>query len=380
VNPLNLKIKLNRMAQHKIIGIFCLIMLMAISAGSAIEIAQEVGYLSYLLFLIILIAATNSIIRTPLLTFSVGIITIFTAIISELQYAFLILPLVVLTSTSLQNKEEVGIIRSNIHNRLIISFCSLLILVSIYRHGFSAGIVRTELFRDPNFFALFFLILAIPFILGGRSSQIISLLLIFIVVYLTLSRALVLGTLFILAASVAMQLNHSCTVRISCLAAIILSATYPFISDFAYQSHTSSYSTGIERLFEVSDQSNLARFQGIIYTTEAVIDNNLFFYGLSESELPQPPPNWFWLLAIRFGLIGAIIFSILLLTTVIRAHIRIAVIISFAALSSGFLDFHPLVSVLYAIVTYQLVTGQMLSFNKSLRRASRIGATELCRD
>jgi hypothetical protein len=27
-----------------------------------------------------------------------------------------------------------------------------------------------------------------------------------------------------------------------------------------------------------------------------------------------------------------------------------------------------------------LVTGQMLSFNKSLRRASRIGATELCRD
>ena len=177
------------------------------------------------------------------------------------------------------------------------------------------------------------------------------------VLYLTLSRALLLGMTFQLAALLALRNRQYRLTRVVCALALIFSVTYPFITGSLFVGEIHNYSIGFERILQFNDLSNFGRNQQIIESFEYILDKNLYYHGMDESQLSQKPHNWFWLIAIRFGLLSAITFFALLIISIYSTSIRIAIICASSALATGFLDFFPLVSILYGVISYYVAIG-----------------------
>ena len=242
------------------------------------------------------------------------------------------------------------LVEKEVENNLsAIIYSSILIIILIYYLiGFSIFDLRSSLLFDPNFFAGSFIFVFIALIYASPKKRNISLFLLIIVSIVSLSRALFIALIIIFFVRELVWPIWRSYYRLISPIILLLTVLYPFIYMVKDDTNVNSYNTEITRLLDFNDRSSFGRSAEIRLAAEQVMLKNHYIinndFNLGEIRKPH---NWFWSLAVNYGLILPIIFTLCFLYFVISLTPKISLLICSLLVFCGFLDHISLWPALY---------------------------------
>ena len=320
---------------------------------------NEIG--SYLLFLVLLglfIYKKNDI-TIGFISGSLALLSVFLCVLNmSTTLIYILFPIIyILLNKSYLSDESSQI---NIENSgSIILFVAVIILISMMIVMGSEIInLRASMLFDPNFFAGAFILLFIPFVYGSGSVRVISLFLIILVTIISLSRAFLVALIFTFVIRFLIWSYWRSYYRILGPILIIITVLLPFLYFSADNSAPTEYSVDASRLYSLTDKSVSGRNDEIRYAANHIIETEHYFVSDEKSaqEL-RKPHNWFWSLAVTYGLITALVVLLSFFYIAQKLSLQMSFVICIYLIFSSFLDHISLWPALYLIIIITVFGG-----------------------
>jgi len=131
----------------------------------------------------------------------------------------------------------------------------------------------------------------------------------------------------------------------------LITIFYPFVNFNLDKLNVGEYKSEISRLYDYNDPSAIGRTEEIRYAAEQIIEKNHYFvkddYDVKDIRKPH---NWFWALAMTYGLIISIIYTLCFIYLVQKLSPEFSFIICTFLLFCGFLDHVSIWPPLYLLI------------------------------